>query len=190
MRMSERRVEQWSLHKIPRTYIWPCELRWYSLYRNTFYPLHRAHVVCHWGIKVVFTSSSPSIHTFHKPIPSTSRSIPRIQLQINLHPITNRIIRQCKLIMERALSLPLEHDLVDRSPDFRCNHCFEHFNGVARKAGDLSFCAETVVDGYDDHGFVGRWGSSGGGSGGCRRLLIFGIAGFALALTMTVTVVV
>lgn len=38
-------------------------------------------------------------------------------LQIQLHPVADAVVLQGQLILERPLSLPLEHDLVRLSPD-------------------------------------------------------------------------
>ena len=45
--------------------------------------------------------------------------------QIQLHPITNPVVLQRKLILERPLTLPLQHYLMRLSPNDRRNLCFE-----------------------------------------------------------------
>ena len=48
-----------------------------------------------------------------------------MNLQIQLHPITNPVILQRKLILKRPLALPLQHNLMRLSPNDRRDLCFE-----------------------------------------------------------------
>ena len=48
-----------------------------------------------------------------------------MNLQIQLHPITNPVVLQRKLILKRPLPLPLQHDLMRLSPNDRRDLCFE-----------------------------------------------------------------
>ena len=89
-------------------------------------------------------------------------SISSVQLQVNLHPIADRIVRQTQTIMERPLSLPLKHDLMHGTPDLGRHHGLQHLDGVRRQTWDLCFGAQTIVDGDDDHGLA-RGGHGGGG---------------------------
>jgi hypothetical protein len=100
--------------------------------------------------------------------------ISSIQLQVNLHTITDGIIRTRKVIMKRPFPLSLEHNLMHRSAYLGCDHGFEELDGVAGEARDLSFGAETVIDSDEDHGLRGRGGGSSGGG-----FLVFGFAGVA-----------
>ena len=85
------------------------------------------------------TCASVSASTYRPPLdpsispnflPSLSRLIPSIQLQINLHPMANPIVRQAQLIMEGPLSLSLQHNLMHRPAYLRSHHGFEDFHGV------------------------------------------------------------
>lgn len=107
------------------------------------------------------------------------RSIPRIQLQINLHAITDTIIRQAQLIMKRPLPLPLQHDLMHRSSNLRRNHRLQHLNGIRGQTRDLSLSAQAVVDGDDDHGLASGGDRRGGG------LLFARLAWLALAVAVS-----
>ena len=48
-----------------------------------------------------------------------------MNLQIQLHPITNPVILERKLILKRPLALPLQHNLMRLSPNDRRDLCFE-----------------------------------------------------------------
>lgn len=48
-----------------------------------------------------------------------------MNLQIQLHSITNPIVLQRKLILKRSLSLPLQHNLMRLSANNRRDLCFE-----------------------------------------------------------------
>lgn len=106
-----------------------------------------------------------------------SRSlITRVQLQVNLHAITNRIIRQRQLIMKRPLALSLQHDLVYRPPNLGRYHSLQHLDGITWQTRDLGFGAESIIDRNDNHGFV-----TDGRSSGRRRSLLLARLAFEVA---------
>ena len=48
-----------------------------------------------------------------------------MNLQIQLHPITNPVVLQRQLVLKRPLTLPLQHNLMRLSPNNRRDLCFE-----------------------------------------------------------------
>jgi hypothetical protein len=84
--------------------------------------------------------------------PATATLITRVQLQINLHTITDRVVGQTQRIMKRPLSLPLQHNLMHRPSNLGSNHQLEHLDRIARQTGNLRLGAQAVVDGDEDHG--------------------------------------
>ena len=73
-------------------------------------------------------SIASSVTRINLPINTISESSSNkeaVNLQIQLHPVANAIILQRKLILKRPLSLPLQHNLMRLSANFRRDYCFE-----------------------------------------------------------------
>ena len=81
-----------------------------------------------------------------------SPSLPRIHLQIQLHPITDPIILQRQPIPERPFPLPLQHDLMRLPPHPRRHLRLEQPDRIARQTGHRHFGAQPIIHVHDDHG--------------------------------------